>query len=117
MTNDIFQPLGNDWFHRSAEALEVVLSRTSNTGVTLIAFVDRKLPYYNIEVCTQTKIQNRRRNIAFNMTQIIFPPPSTFWFIFEPIPDSVSYKDLCQGALECSKQRWIAKKQTQRSHL
>lgn len=59
-------PLGSDWLHRTAGALEVVLSRTSNTDVTLIAFVDRGLPNsYNIEVCTQATSRIYRREHSF----------------------------------------------------
>ncbi|XP_050713863.1 probable glutamate receptor [Eriocheir sinensis] len=48
---------GSDWFHRTAGALEVVLSKTTNTDVTLITFVDRRLShYYNIEQMLQRSV-------------------------------------------------------------
>lgn len=63
MTNDILEPLGSDWFHRNAGALEVMLSKTTNTDVTLISFVDRRLShYYNIEVCMEVKIQKLKKH-------------------------------------------------------
>lgn len=94
MTNDILTPLGSDWFPRTAEALKAVLTGTSNTDVTLIAFMDRRLQsYYNIEVCSQAVALIQDRSLLYDTTKhfvsliefcvrYFFSPPSTYSIIF-----------------------------------
>ncbi|XP_063884898.1 glutamate receptor-like [Scylla paramamosain] len=48
--NTKIHPSGSyDWFHRTARALEAVLSQTSNTEMTLVALTDGGIPHHSIE--------------------------------------------------------------------
>ncbi|MPC18113.1 Glutamate receptor [Portunus trituberculatus] len=45
-----------DWFHRTAGALEAVLSQTSNNDMTLVALTDGRIPHRSIERMLQALV-------------------------------------------------------------
>ncbi|XP_045123991.1 probable glutamate receptor [Portunus trituberculatus] len=56
MNTNIYPSGNKDWFHRTAGALEAVLSQTSNNDMTLVALTDGRIPHRSIERMLQALV-------------------------------------------------------------